>query len=130
MAELLLVYLLIAAGGAIGGVARLMISEAVGRRWGGGFPLGTMVVNVTGAALIGLLTGVVQAAMPHLWTVLAVGVLGSFTTVSSFSLQTLMLMREGRVGAAAVNIAGSLALCLIAVALGYGCGRLVAGGVA
>jgi fluoride exporter len=124
MASALLALLLVAVGGFAGTVARVWLTETVDARWGGRFPAGTLMVNVTGALLIGVLAGAVldpiAPAAPHslLWLGLAAGTLGSFTTVSSVSLQTLALMRAGRTRTAAANIAGSLALCLAAAAVG------------
>jgi CrcB protein len=117
--------LLVALGGALGGVARFWISGVVGRRYGETFPWGTLVVNVSGAACIGvlgrfLLTSDAPAAGPNpLWIVLVVGVLGSYTTVSSFSLQTLALLRAGEPMRAALNVGLSVVLCLSAAALGH-----------
>jgi fluoride exporter len=116
---------LVAVGGAVGGIARYWVSGFVAQRFGETFPWGTLVVNVTGAAAIGGLAALLlptdadaSLAMP-LWTLLAIGILGSYTTVSSFSLQTLALLRSGEAGHAVRNVAGSVAACLAAAALGY-----------
>jgi fluoride exporter len=115
--------LLVAVGGALGGLARHGVAAAVDRRLGGTFPFGTLAVNASGAAAIGVLAGLLLAdgrpGAPSLWMGLVVGVLGSYTTVSSFSLQTLALARTGRARRAALNVAGSVALCLGAAALGH-----------
>ena len=118
--------LLVASGGWLGGMARFWISGMVARRFGETFPWGTLVVNVTGSAAIGVLAGVLTArgallgqTMP-VWTLLALGVLGSYTTVSSFSLQTLALLRGGETRHALLNVMGSVAACLAAAAAGYG----------
>ena len=117
--------ILVALGGALGGLARYWVSGVVAQRFGETFPWGTLVVNVTGAAALGGLAALVLASdadasrtMP-LWTLLAIGILGSYTTVSSFSLQTLALLRSGETGHAVCNVAGSVAACLAAAALGY-----------
>lgn len=124
--------LAIAVGGAIGGVLRVCISEAVARRLGEAFPWGTLVVNVSGATLIGVAAAVAVAqggpasGETTAWALLVVGVLGSYTTVSAFSHQTLELLHQGEAGRAAGNIAASLGLCLAAVATAYlGVGLLV-----
>lgn len=115
----------VAIGGAVGGGARFWISGAVARRFGETFPWGTLVVNVSGALVLGVLAAFLLAPGSHAvgdayaWSGLVVGVLGSYTTVSSFSLQTLALLRGGQVGRAIGNVAGSLALCVGASALGY-----------
>ena len=117
--------LLVAAGGGIGGIIRFWLSVAIGRRYGETFPWGTLVVNVTGAACIGVLAGLLIDRESHavaqvpLWTGLIIGILGSYTTVSSFSLQTLALARYGKPLHAMLNVAGSVVLCLSAAAVGY-----------
>jgi CrcB protein len=128
MTTAFLVLLLVAAGGFAGTVARVWLTGIVDARWGDRFPAGTLAVNATGALLIGLLAGAIAdpfaPAAPHslLWLGLAAGLLGSFTTVSSVSLQTLALLRAGRTSIAAINIASSVALCLAAAALGLAIG--------
>ena len=129
----------VALGGGLGAVARFWVSAAVGRRLGEGFPWGTLTVNVTGAGLIGVLAGVLLApgstahglgatGQPSLWAGLVIGGLGSYTTVSSFSVQTLALLRNRRAGRALANVALSLALCLgVAAATWAGTLQLLAG---
>ena len=105
-------------GSAIGGCARYAVSGWVARCCGNGFPWATLVVNVRGAGLIGLLAGVLgerTTALEETAVLLLVyGLLGSYTTVSSFSLQTLGLMRDGAPLHAASNVLLSVALCLLA----------------
>jgi fluoride exporter len=114
--------LAVAIGGALGGTLRFWVSGVVARRFGERFPWGTLVVNVSGAALIGAIAGLVLApgshsiGQPTVWAVLVVGILGSYTTVSSFSLQTLALFRSGEPGRAAGNVAASVGLCPAAAA--------------
>lgn len=114
--------LLVALGGALGGATRFVVGELVQSRVGDAFPWGTLVVNVTGALAIGMAAGIFLsggAAPAHpAWTIFAVGVLGSYTTVSSFSLQTLELWQRGASVHAALNVLASFALCLAAVAAG------------
>ncbi len=111
-------YMLVAAGSAIGGFARYLTTVAVGLWLGVRFPWGTLAVNVLGALLVGMLVGLMNPAMsgPGFWF-LVIGICGSYTTVSSFSLQTLELLRWRRFVAAAANVMLSLALCLLAVAV-------------
>ena len=92
-------YLWVAIGGALGSMARYGCSGIVARLLGVTFPYGTLFVNVTGS--------------------FAIGVLGGFTTFSSFSYETLSLARSGNLTGAAANIVLSLVLCLIAVWLGF-----------
>jgi fluoride exporter len=114
----------VACGCVFGGIARFWVSGAVARRVGETFPWGTMTVNVSGAFAIGLLGGSVSTghgifATPNPWLFAVTGFLGCYTTVSSFSLQTLSLARDGEMLRAVGNILLSLALCLTAVAVGF-----------
>lgn len=126
--------LLVALGGAIGACARFWLSGVVARRVGETFPWGTLVVNVSGAALIGLAGARALTAdgiaepWRATWLLVATGVLGSYTTVSSFSLQTLALARAGEAGRAALNVLASLGLCLAAAFAGHRAGLVLFGG--
>ncbi len=113
-------YVLVAAGGAIGSVARFWLAGVVGRLAGTGFPWGTILINIVGSAAIGALASVTTRGVhAPAWQAFAmVGLCGGFTTFSAFSLQTLDLLREGRAGAAAANVGASVALCLAGAALG------------
>lgn len=121
----------VALGSVVGGTARFWLSGLVARRVGETFPWGTIVVNVSGAFLLGVLAasaaghGIFAAVGP--WQFAAIGILGTYTTVSSFSLQTLALARDGEMMRAAGNMALSLSLCLLAVAAGFAAGRYVLG---
>ena len=90
-----------------------------------------MVVNVSGAFAIGLIAAAASfngfLAMPVAWQLAVTGFLGSYTTVSSFSLQTMSLARDGQFLKASGNVALSLFLCLLAVALGYAVGNAALG---
>jgi fluoride exporter len=124
MSVTMLHLLAVAVGGAFGGVARFWVSEFVARRLQERFPWGTLVVNVTGAGLIGVAAGLALSPgaptiEPSAWALLVIGVLGSYTTVSSFSLQTLVLLRAGYPGRAGANVAASVFLCLGTAALAY-----------
>ena len=125
MIDTALFILLALLGGGLGGVGRFWLSGVVARRLGEAFPWATLTVNASGAALVGVLAALLlepgghTATMPPLWAGLVIGVLGSYTTVSSFSLQTLALARGGEPIRAALNVVASLVLCLGAAALGY-----------
>lgn len=125
-------YLLIALGGALGSVGRFACAEWVARQWGTGFPWGILLVNVLGSLVIGFFATYTgpegRAAMGAEGRVFFMtGVLGGFTTFSTFSLQTLMLAREGEWLRAGGNAAGSLVLCLVAVWLGHLCAVALGG---
>lgn len=117
-------YLLIALGSAIGGMARYWCSGLVAQRVGEVFPWGTLAVNVIGSFLIGILGAMSEAdgrwyIDPGARQFLMIGVLGGFTTFSSFSLQTLNLLRDGEWLYAVANVAVSVAACLFAVWFGF-----------
>lgn len=117
-------YLWVCLGGAIGSGLRFWVSGMVAERIGQTFPLGTLVVNVTGSFLVGVLAGMSipegrWMLTPNARTFLMIGVCGGYTTFSSFSLQTLTLAQEGEWLRAGANSFLSFALCLVAVWLGY-----------
>lgn len=122
MAEIATLLGWVAFGSAFGGIARFFVSGLVARAFGETFPWGTMVVNVTGAFTIGVLSTLADTQVlfnrPEAWPLAITGFLGSYTTVSSFSLQTLALIRDGEWPRALGNVVLSLALCLAAVAAG------------
>jgi len=119
--------IVIALGGACGSVVRFLVSSGVYQWLGRGFPYGTLAVNVIGSFLIGLLAEAlilqrVTFALEYRAAIL-VGFLGGFTTFSSFSLETIYLIEQGALSKAALNIAGSVFACLLAVWLGLLAGR-------
>lgn len=116
----------VAGGAAVGGVLRHVVTMACARRFGERFPWGTLAVNVSGCLLAGLLLAG-AARHPDLgaretWVFGAVGLIGAYTTVSSFSLQVLDLARRGASAAAAAYVAASLVLCLLAAGVGFAAG--------
>jgi CrcB protein len=119
-----MMYVWIAIGSALGGAARYACSGLVARLIGETFPWGTLIVNVTGSFLIGFLATLTDPDGRYLFGSTArqfilTGVLGGYTTFSSFSLQTLNLVRDGQLVPAGANIVGSVVLCLAAVWLGH-----------
>jgi CrcB protein len=117
-------YLWVALGSALGGMGRYWVAIAVARLTGPQFPWGTILINVVGSFIIGLVGALTGPGgrlpvPPELRIFVMVGFCGGFTTFSSFSLQTLELLRDGRVAEALGNIALSVLLCLAAVAAGY-----------
>ena len=128
-------YLFIALGGALGSVARYWCSVAIAAKSGGAFPWGTLFVNVAGSLLIGVAMGAIEsrwqnspAGRDFVNHFFMIGVLGGFTTFSSFSLQTLALIRERLWWQASANVALSVSLCLLAVAFGFWLATLAAKG--
>ena len=113
--------LLVGAGGFVGAVARYLVGGWVQRLLPAAFPYGTLAVNVLGSLLLGAVyeLGTARGALdPQLRLMLAVGVLGAFTTFSTFSLETLNLLREGSVLMAGANVLTNILVCLAAVWLG------------
>jgi fluoride exporter len=111
-------------GSALGGVSRYFLSGMIARGVGETFPWGTLVVNVTGSFVIGLFGGLATdnaelLGSPDLWLLAVTGFCGGYTTVSSFSLQTLALARDSERGRAMAYVALSVVLCLLAVAGGF-----------
>jgi CrcB protein len=111
-------------GSALGGVARYFISGLVAKRMGDTFPWGTLIINVSGAFVIGILAALSENnssifASEDPWLFAVTGFLGCYTTVSSFSLQTLALAQVGATGRASGYVALSVGLSLGAAALGF-----------
>lgn len=116
-------YLMVALGGAIGACGRFALSRGLSHAY---WPLATQCANVLGSFLIGFLFVHVAGrwGTEHpAWQLLAIGALGGFTTFSSFSLESLRLMEQGRADLAGGYIVSSLALCLLAAWLGLLLGR-------
>jgi len=114
----------VALGSVLGAMARYFVSGVVARRVGETFPWGTLIINVSGAFAIGLFGGLAEEnasifASPDPWLFAVTGFLGAYTTVSSFSLQTLTLAQNSQNSRAASYVVVSVLLCLAAAALGF-----------
>lgn len=113
--------LAIACGGAIGALLRYWAANAVNTRMGTGFPFGTLTVNVLGSLVIGFLYIWLLDRMssgPALRAFLMIGLLGAFTTFSTFSIETLNLLESGQLARALLNVLVSVTVCVAAAGLG------------
>lgn len=110
------VWLGVALLGGVGAVARFSMDRTVSARTGRAFPYGTLVVNVSGAVLLGLVTGLALDDRAAL--LIGTAVIGSYTTFSTWMFETQRLAEDRQVARAVANIVGSLALGLAAAALG------------
>jgi CrcB protein len=122
-------FLLICLGGAFGTGARYGVQVLAVRWLGSGFPYGTLAVNVLGSILIGLINQIAFSTphiSPTVRVMLTIGVMGGFTTYSSFSFETLELAQDGAWLGAGLNIVLNTALCLGGCGLGIALGRMVA----
>ena len=114
-------YLAISVGSVLGANARYLVGGWVTDRFGTSFPIGTLLVNVTGSFAIGLFLTLIgeRLVVADWWRPLvAIGFLGSYTTFSTFSFETLALAQSGSWGLAGLNVVGSIAGCLVGVYAG------------
>jgi CrcB protein len=119
--------LLIAIGGALGSVCRYLLSSAVLRALGTLFPAGTFVVNVIGCLLFGAIAGATQERLslsPEMRALLMAGVLGGFTTFSSYMNESFVLVREGQFVWAGLNLAGQVVTGFLAFWIAFGLGSM------
>ncbi len=119
-----MMYLMVGLGGAVGSIARFWLDGVISNRFGKTFPMGILIVNVTGCFIIGLLFALIgpesrSLVKPTVYSFFTVGICGGYTTFSSFSLNTLNLAREGQWLYAGGNVVLSVIFCLLAVWLGY-----------
>lgn len=113
--------LAIAAGGALGALMRFGMASGVNSWLGKGFPYGTLIVNVSGCLLMGILYSLMLerlAVSPEVRAAILVGVLGAFTTFSTFSIETMELMQSREWLKAGLNVTLSVVLCLFATWIG------------
>ena len=114
-------YLIVLFGGGVGSVARYIVGTQIAQRVGLRFPpLGTMVINITGSFLIGLLMTLLtqRLASPNWRLLLVVGFLGGYTTFSSFEYETLQAVQGGVIWMGLLNVVGSVVLGYLAVWIG------------
>lgn len=125
---------LVSLGAALGGMARFGVSELAARWCGRQFPWGTLAVNLSGALAIGMFVGLLPGGIGEgngpqgpAWQFAGIGLLGSYTTVSSFSLETLALAHGRRWARVLANVVASVAGCLAAAAAGLAVGARLSG---
>ena len=118
--------LAVAVGGALGAVGRYLVMSQVGHWFGHGFPYGTLVVNILGSLIMGLLVeawALVWSPAPEIRALLAVGFLGAFTTFSTFSLDVVVLYERDAFIAVGLYILGSVILSVTGLVAGLHIGR-------
>jgi len=121
-------YIFVFVGGGIGSVARFLVASWIGQKWGRSFPLGTLVVNVSGSFLIGFLMTLMAELFienPQWRLFLVIGGLGGYTTFSTFQYETGKLVIDGELGYAALNLVLSVALGFAVLKLGEITARIV-----
>ncbi|MEO8168044.1 MAG: fluoride efflux transporter CrcB [bacterium] len=121
-------YLYVFLGGGIGAAGRYLLQGIVYRYASSGFPYGTFAVNLLGSFAIGFLMSVFDerfVVTPALRIFLTIGILGGFTTFSSFSFETVALLREGSYGLGVFNVGLSVVTCLVATWVGLITGKLL-----
>jgi CrcB protein len=114
-------YLMVIVGGAAGSLMRYVLGTGIMNRVGGRFPLGTVIINITGSFLIGFIMTMLTERLspsPYWRLLLVVGFLGGYTTFSSFEWETLGLMRSGARWLGLLNVVGSVVIGYLAVWLG------------
>ena len=114
-------YLIIGVGGFAGAVTRYALAVWIGQRWGRSFPLGTFVINISGSLLIGLLMTLLTERFivnPQWRLLLVVGVLGAYTTFSTFEYETGALLKDGEWLFAGMNVLLSVTVGFIALKIG------------
>ena len=120
--------LLVGVGGFAGAVARYVLDGRISAATGGGFPWGTLVINLSGSFAIGLLFALIteRAALPAEWRVpLLIGFLGSYTTFSTLALESWRMIEDGAWLFGTANLIGSVAIGLVAVVAGIALGRAI-----
>lgn len=123
-------FLLVCLGGALGSGARYLVALSVPRLLGTAFPYATLIVNVAGSFALAAMMHVALASAvisPNLRLFLATGVMGGFTTYSTFNYETLEYLRQGALWLAAFNVAGTTILCLLGAIAGLELGRWLVG---
>lgn len=120
-----LVLAALAVTGGVGAASRYLVDDLINRLWRGSFPLATLLINITGSFLIGLLAVTLGTGSPAVFAVLATGFCGGYTTFSTATVEAVRLAREGAWRQAALAAGGTLVLCTAAATLGVLLGRVL-----
>jgi CrcB protein len=118
----------VALGSAVGGVSRFLLGALIQQKTGATFPVGTLVINVTGSLILGLLLRYAlgtPAISPEIRALLTSGFCGGYTTFSTFSYETVALLEDGEWGRATIYVTLSVGLSLLATLLGFALAREV-----
>lgn len=121
-------FLMVGIGGGLGSMLRYWVSVSINERMGTQFPYGTVVVNITGSFLIGLIVTLLAGKgnwNPNLWYLIPIGFIGGYTTFSTFEYETLRSMLDGRMFSATLNVVVSVVAGFFAVWLGVLAGRAI-----
>jgi CrcB protein len=121
-------FLLISIGAILGANARYWVGDWAAQRWGSAFPLGTLLINLSGSFVLGLfITLATERFMldPRWRTFFAIGFLGAYTTFSTYTYESMNLINQGQWLAGLANLLGSALLGALAVFLGIALGRLI-----
>ena len=118
---------LVMLGGALGAASRWLLSQAILNSINSSLPLATLSVNVVGSAIIGIVWSLSEKSIlpPQIAALIIIGFLGSFTTFSAFSMETINLFRSGHVGTAILNVIMQNALCISAAGVGFYSGKFL-----
>jgi CrcB protein len=124
----LLKYLMVGVGGCLGSILRFWLGSYIGNKMGTRFPYGTLVINITGSFLIGLVFAVLTAKTqwsPNWRYLILIGFIGGYTTFSSFEYETLRTIQDGQIGLGLLYVAASVVVGFVAVWGGMIAGRAI-----
>ncbi|MEC8945634.1 MAG: fluoride efflux transporter CrcB [Chloroflexota bacterium] len=118
---------LVMLGGALGAASRWLLSQAIVNSINSSLPLATLSVNIVGSAIIGIVWSLSEKSIlpPQIAALIIIGFLGSFTTFSAFSMETINLFRSGHIGTAILNVIMQNALCISAAGIGFYSGKFL-----
>jgi len=125
----LLKYLLVGIGGCLGSILRFWLGSYIGGKMGARFPYGTLVVNITGSFLVGLVFAFLTVKTqwsPNWRYLIPIGFIGGYTTFSSFEYETLRMIQDGQIGLGLLYVATSVVIGFVAVWGGMIAGRAIA----